>query len=498
MGIDLRGLWPAIDDDKTHKIARLVVATTLCGILLVWAISIFLILDKRQALLEERRQVLERVGSAVSAQVQQYFKVIEVFLNSANQWCAKNPASDPRFDEDFSRLLASFQASIHHQIDIRLFDEHGGVFFPPAKSDQPLANMAHLEMFVAANAGQKTGVFIGEPFLGMLNKRWLIPVSLPLEAKPHGLALIAAVIPLQTLEGVFEAARDQPNGSVALLRRDGTVMARMPRVEDMVGKSIGAGRLISAVIKEKPHGTVVKSSDIDGKERLLAYDTSLDFPLVTVVTADIEDILLPSYRYSAYALVVTLAISLFMIATAILALKHLKLVAETNRKLSAEAATDSLTGVHNRRSLLHRASNELMRGRRYGRPLSLLMMDLDHFKEINDNYGHQWGDEVLKQVVVMAQSALRVTDMLGRYGGEEFAVLMPETSTEEAASVAERIRERISQIMIDTGNDRIGIRVSIGVATLNAEEADIQSLINRADAALYSAKRSGRNRVVTQ
>ena len=495
--VKLRKLWPSIRESKAQKSAQAVVVTTLLGILVVWVITAFLILDKRQSLLEEKRQVLARVGSAVSAQTHQYFKVIEVFLTSADHWCAKNPGSDPRFDEDFNRLLSAFHETVHRQIDIRLFDEHGGVYFPPVKSEQPLGNYAQKDFFIAAAEQKQNGIFIGEPFPGSIIKRWVMPISYPLHAKPNGISVITAVIPLKTLEEVFEAAREKPNGSITLLRSDGTVMARAPRVEGMLGKSIASGKLISTLIKQQAQGDVIKVSDIDGRTRLISYGMLQDFPLITVATADLEDITFPSYEYSAYAVMIALSITLFMLATAILALKYLRLVDDTHSKLSSEAATDPLTGVANRRSLLRHAGNELLRGRRYGRPLSLLMMDLDHFKDINDCYGHAWGDEVLRKVVLMIQGLLRGTDLLGRYGGEEFAVLMPETTTDEAIGVAERIREKISQISIDTGNGLINIRVSIGVATLIPEETEIQSLINRADAALYAAKRSGRDRVVS-
>ncbi|MFA7269390.1 MAG: diguanylate cyclase [Sterolibacterium sp.] len=495
--MNIQNLWSFIRDIGTQKTPRIVVVSTLLGVLLVWAIAVFLVLDKRQSLLEERRQVLGRVGSAVTSQVQQYFKVIQVFLDGVDHWCARNPDSDPRFDEDFARLLASFSTNVHHQIDIRLYDENGGIFFPPSKSDIPLGNLAQSDFFIAASTQKESGIFVGMPFLTPVMKRWVIPVSFPLHAKPHGISVISAVIPLHTFEELFETVRDKPNGSVTMLRRDGIVMARAPRMDGLAGKSIASGALISNLIKEKSRGSVLKVGDIDGKERLINYESMQDFPLITVVTADLDDILFPSYQYTAFAGVIALSLTLFMIIMAMQALRHLRLVADTHRKLSNEAATDALTGVANRRSLLRFAGNEVLRAQRYGRPLSLLMLDLDRFKEVNDHYGHQWGDEVLKQTAAVIQSLLRGADLLGRYGGEEFTVIMPETAEAEAATVAERIREKIGQISLDTGNGEIAVRVSIGVASLLPEETEVQSLINRADAALYSAKREGRDRVVS-
>jgi len=489
-------LWPTTGRRRAKKTGAVVIGSTLIGILAAWSIAAFLVLDKRQTLIEEKRQILGKVSSAITLQVQHYFKVIEIFLDGTDHWSAKNPDSDLRVDEDFARMLAAFREKTRRQIDIRLYDENGGIYFPTEKSDAPRGNQAQSDFFKAAATQQDEKAFVGVPFLSPVLKRWMIPISMPLRAKPHGIAVIAGIVTLQTLDDLFESIRDKPNGSIALVRQDGTLMARTPQVESMIGKSIAAGALIGTLIKERSRGDVIKRSDIDGRERLLSYESMPDYPLIAVVTADMEDILLPSYAYTTYACMVALALTLFMIAIAIQALTYLRLVEETHLKLANEAATDSLTNVANRRSLLRFAGSEVLRAQRYGRPLSLLMLDLDRFKEVNDQFGHLWGDEVLKQTATAIQSVLRNTDFLGRYGGEEFAVIMPETVTAEAASVAERIRERVGQILIDTGNDKIGMSVSVGVASLAPEDPDVQALINRADAALYSAKREGRNCVV--
>lgn len=495
--MNLINLWRGIGDGRQRRNAWIVVALTILGILVVWAITVFLIVDKRESLLEEKRKVLGRLGSAVTAQVHQHFRSIEVFLSGADHWFEKNPESDPRLDEEFNRWIASFYKSTQDQIDIRLYSDTGDVFFPLVKSAVPVANLAQSDFFLASNNQQEDSLFIGAPFVTPALKRQVVPVSFPLHAKPHGISVISAVITLKTFEDLFEAARDKPNGSIALLRRDGTVLARSPRIEGMIGKSIAGGALISTLVKARGSGSVVKVSDIDGKSRLLSYESMQEYPLIAVMSADMDDVLAPSYDYASLAGLIAFSLSLFMIAMAIQALSYLHLVADTHNKLAAEASTDTLTGIANRRYLMRYATNEILRAQRYSRPLSLLMLDLDRFKEVNDRYGHSWGDEVLKAAAAATQTVLRSTDLLGRYGGEEFAVLMPETTTEEAVNVAERIREAVSAILLDTGNGEITIRVSIGVASLSATEADLHSLIDRADAALYSAKRGGRDRVVS-
>ena len=170
---------------------------------------------------------------------------------------------------------------------------------------------------------------------------------------------------------------------------------------------------------------------------------------------------------------------------------------EMEARLREMAVTDSLTGVANRRHFFGKAESELQRSRRYGRPLSALMLDLDHFKSVNDTYGHDAGDKVLMAVSDMVAGRLRDVDLLGRLGGEEFAVLFPETGQDQATQVAERIREAVEAARVDVGGKDIGVTVSIGVVTLAEEDSGVDALMRRADKAMYTAKETGRNRVVT-
>jgi two-component system cell cycle response regulator len=172
-------------------------------------------------------------------------------------------------------------------------------------------------------------------------------------------------------------------------------------------------------------------------------------------------------------------------------------------RLEALATTDPLTGVLNRRALLDRLSSEVDRARRYGTVVTLLMIDLDHFKEINDTRGHLVGDEALRQLGALLQSAVRTVDVVARFGGEEFVVILPETAEEGAVAFAERIREKIEQHPFGGdggggggGRGALRLTASIGVAMFPSERvASTEDLFARADEALYRAKAAGRNRV---
>ncbi len=165
-----------------------------------------------------------------------------------------------------------------------------------------------------------------------------------------------------------------------------------------------------------------------------------------------------------------------------------------NARVYMEATRDSLTGLALRRVFEHRLREEIKNSGKDNSPVSLLMTDLDHFKSVNDTYGHQVGDEALRLAAQEARSSVRSTDLVARYGGEEYAVILPGTKAQEALAVAEKIRERIAGIKFAQGRGKI--TVSVGIAEYPAHAEGAEELVNHADKALYLAKERGRNRAV--
>lgn len=159
------------------------------------------------------------------------------------------------------------------------------------------------------------------------------------------------------------------------------------------------------------------------------------------------------------------------------------------------ALTDPLTGLQNRRSLFELGKIEFSRALRLERPFSCMMLDLDHFKQINDNYGHQIGDQVLQEFASRCKKSIREIDLLGRYGGEELIVLLPDTNRDRAVQVAERLRSEIGEHPVRVSDRDIHLTVSIGVATKDENTSNLEALIARADQAMYIAKHKGRNQV---
>ncbi|HKO56360.1 MAG TPA: diguanylate cyclase [Thermoanaerobaculia bacterium] len=171
-------------------------------------------------------------------------------------------------------------------------------------------------------------------------------------------------------------------------------------------------------------------------------------------------------------------------------------IVELQEKLLELTVTDPLTGLRNRRAFEKELSVQFERSRRYGRPLSLIIVDVDHFKSINDTWGHGAGDVVLADVAHCVARQTRSSDLVARIGGEEFAVLLPETPLLEALQVAEKIRVAVASVPLRTGSVEIPVTISAGVANVpHSEIADAAQLVHAADQALYRAKERGRNRI---
>src|SRR5882762_3973269 len=180
-------------------------------------------------------------------------------------------------------------------------------------------------------------------------------------------------------------------------------------------------------------------------------------------------------------------------------LKAGRRIVELTRQVQLLSVTDSLVGTYNRRYLTDQLALEIERARRYGRPLAVLIADLDHFKRINDDHGHLTGDEVLQGFADRVRTSIRQNDWIARYGGEEFVVVLPDTNLAAAVATAEKIRLRCASAQMATTIGALVVTASFGVAALEClsvtETATVATLLHRADVALYRSKNAGRNRV---
>jgi diguanylate cyclase (GGDEF)-like protein len=264
-----------------------------------------------------------------------------------------------------------------------------------------------------------------------------------------------------------------------------------PANRGLSGRILASGQsiYIQDTRDENKLGDVVHFGDPDEVRSVVAVPMRLRGQVTGMLSAQ-------CYQPNAYT-EEDLALLEMLASYAAIALDNARLFIHTQQL----AITDPLTEIINRRHLFDSGQREYNRARRFGRPLSVIMIDIDHFKQVNDGYGHAAGDEVLYRLAQFVKSNIRDIDLLGRYGGEEFTIILPETELEAAFVTAERLRkglpENFRQFSLQTASDEgpTTITASIGVATLDGDTPSFSAIVNHADAALYQAKNNGRNRV---
>lgn len=224
-----------------------------------------------------------------------------------------------------------------------------------------------------------------------------------------------------------------------------------------------------------------------------AFEIYMD---VSRYTSDVRNVVVSTFAILLVVLLSVFGCSFFVIR------RMTERLREAEAELKRIAVTDPLTGIANRRQIIHRATEEFARQMRRKQQrtavpsLGIIMADVDHFKQINDTYGHSAGDDVLREIASRIGSVLRQYDAVGRYGGEEFLVILSETELEETWHIAERIRRRVADDPVVVDNQVIRVSASLGIATVLAGETDYRPALERADKGLYLAKTAGRNRVM--
>lgn len=305
----------------------------------------------------------------------------------------------------------------------------------------------------------------------------------------------------QILDAAISAVPAAERGSLHLVARDtGQLQVRAvqgytdPRIR-VFSPTSGASFTAQAVRERRPllvedlHALATAQGVRNAQEMLQAGSTIVAPLLMASETLGAIS-LDSSYRHAFSQADLRLLVS--FAATAATALQNAQLHTEVQK----QAITDTLTGLYNRRGFEELGRREVERAVRFERPLSALMFDIDLFKQVNDQHGHAAGDQVLSNLAMRCSTELRQIDLLGRYGGDEFVVLLPETDAESARQVAERLRRSIGNASFLSGTVALRLTLSVGVATLGSQVATLNALVLRADQALYEAKHRGRNRVV--
>jgi len=280
---------------------------------------------------------------------------------------------------------------------------------------------------------------------------------------------------------------------LAVVDTDGTLLARNPPLPEAIGKRAPTPDSQPRFGEDRFSAGFLALSPLDGRRLIFGMSKIEHIPIEVIVGFDLASTL-AEWQRRAWQLtggyVALVLLSLLVLR------EHLTALGQ-REEMRHLAATDALTGVANRRHFVETGTNEVRRALRYGNKLAVLMVDIDHFKVINDSWGHPTGDRVIQALAEAMVASVRDQDRVGRLGGEEFAILLPETDWDGASLLAERLRSVIQEAKAVTAADGTIVRftISIGV-TVIADAKSFEDLMGRADRALYQAKEGGRNRVV--
>ena len=247
-----------------------------------------------------------------------------------------------------------------------------------------------------------------------------------------------------------------------------------------------------------PGGIVGEMALVDGSLRSATVRARTDLQLMPISKIQFETLTRHHPEFGLYVMKIMSLRLRLMNARLGDAIEDIAYRQKIETELRVMATRDPLTGISNRRHFAEMATREIELAQRHGRKLSVAMLDLDLFKGVNDTYGHACGDTVLRSVVEAMAGVLRSADTSGRMGGEEFALLLPETELKAGVAVVERIRERIAGQVFNWDGTEFKVTASIGISAWNPDEPTIEPTLERADKALYAAKTQGRNCVVTQ
>jgi diguanylate cyclase (GGDEF)-like protein len=435
----------------------------------LWIFLIGVSSVQRTRLTDEAAEDLAQLNRAVSQQVESMFRSSEGALRLIEVWLQAHPDIDPGTDRALARLVDELRLASDGLIALE---------FMPAK----------------AGPGAKT-LQIGSPTRNS-DGNWSIPLSRASSTPSAGVAGAIVRLDLGRLVERHEKLRIKPSGSIVLVRSDGVLLSRVPHDPKVVGVNVASHPLVRSALGENTAG-VFRGAGIGGDdlERIASFQRLERYPVSVLVTQSVSDVMAVYERRLGIALALLAVITLVVFGFTYVLHRSLLSLQMARRDMQRLAISDSLTGVMSRRGFLESAEREFTRARRYQRPCAVLMLDLDHFKRINDTYGHATGDSVLRECAAAWTRLLRDQDVLGRVGGEEFCAVLPETNSLQARQAAERMRVAVANLKFQGDDGPFAVTVSIGSTDVLAGDERLEQVMERADRALYLAKQGGRNRV---
>ncbi|PLX94318.1 MAG: hypothetical protein C0620_06280 [Desulfuromonas sp.] len=334
--------------------------------------------------------------------------------------------------------------------------------------------------------------YVGKPHVSIVHQdRWFFGYS-KAERDRHGRLqrVLVAIIDIDHLYDRYRKLNLPEDMIITVASQDGDVYTRIPGHAQVVGKNFPA--IVDLLCNLKKSKIFHGVSAINGTRLLASIERVGETSMVAAVSVNEEDFFSDWYRHSLLMGGFGGVVGAILFTLSILTVRSQREQLRIQQQLQQQATTDPLTGLANRRHALEQAALEIKRNQRAGTALAVMMMDIDHFKQVNDNYGHHIGDTVLIAVAQTCRELCRESDLVCRFGGEEFLILSPSTTLDGAEIHAEKLRQAIEALTFSADKDSFSVTASFGLSQWQAE-TKIDRVISRADKALYQAKHDGRN-----
>ena len=478
----------------------LILGSSLTVTLIVVIVAALLTREHASTVLAAQRattNITQLINADVLRNVELYDLALQGLITATERKDLSQTSPDIRHTVQFDQSTAApFKG------EVLLLDANGKVIADSSTLRPTPRNFANRDYFQIHKQNAQAGLFISRPFKirCACDQVWRIAFSRRVTG-PDGefIGVAVATMRLAYFDQLFNRLTiGNGNGSsVNLLNNQGILLAQQPLLErDMIDKDLSDRPNFKRILREG-EGSFRAISTLSGTERLYTFTNVGDLPLIVVVALSSEDVFAPWKRAALLTGGATGVLCIGLLWLTWMLRHELRRRYRAEQELSELAATDALTGLANRRILDQRLRQEWDRAQRSTEPLTLLMIDVDHFKAFNDRHGHRGGDEALRTVAqVIGSNIRRPADLAARYGREEFAVVLPNTDAKGAWVIAEHIRSSVEHLPRVAGAEQ-PITVSIGMSTWDKHtRLPLEALLLRADQALYEAKHSGRNRIV--
>lgn len=501
--------------------------------------TVYSALERRASAENQARAELRRLVKLAAMQQWQVVEGARQMMVASSQILFTLLGDRRRCTEYFASLLAQNRDAYH---SMGLFTPDGQLFCNAASWRDKVYSGDRLYFRLAKETGRFA---VGEYQVGRVTGKAGINFGFPLRDADNKVYAVAfAGLDLENLGRMAEATPLPPEGILSVVDVKGTVLARKPAMAERVGKGLWNSQVIDAVLAGREG--VLEAKGEDGVDWLLAHEVVVQnpdgaFPLRVMVTVPLSQVFSEGNRALVRDLLGISLATLFLLVGVWYGTEWFMLrkiggllraadlvrggdlnartgipyggeelsqlaqafddmalaLQQREQKLQEQAISDPLTGLYNRRYLNEFLPRELVRCRRSAAPLAVMLIDLDHFKRVNDSFGHEAGDVVLKAIAALLKGKVRGSDIACRYGGEEFALILPETGLDAAVRRAEDIRLAIARLVLSHGGTPLRkVTTSSGIALFPDHGEDSGALLRVADIALYAAKGAGRDRVV--